>query len=179
MKRFLPCAMTLLLSFGLTTCGGSTESDSLAPEPTTRSAEPTEFSTRKELAPNAAKNETSVIEAMRTIATAQAAFQAAATSTHGEDGIGQYGIFSELCSPGNGEPLIDEELASGTKHGYNFFLHVLLGSPPKYRCTAVPIEPGVTGTRKFLVDESGVIRHIRADDPNVDEPIDATAPPVG
>ena len=53
-------------------------------------------------------------------------------------------------------PYIDTVLSSGTKQGYNFTY--TQGSANTYTLTAVPVDSGVTGTRGFFVDESGVIR---------------------
>jgi len=55
-------------------------------------------------------------------------------------------------------PYIDETLASGEKHGYNFSYQRL--STYTYACTADPTDPGVTGTRTFVINQTGVIQTI-------------------
>ncbi len=52
-------------------------------------------------------------------------------------------------------PYIDTVLSSGTKQGYTFVYEPNL--PYQYSCTASPVNPGSTGVRTFVVDETGVI----------------------
>lgn len=53
-------------------------------------------------------------------------------------------------------PYIDTVLSSGTKQGYTFTY--AQGSANTYTLTAVPETTGVTGTRGFFVNQTGVIR---------------------
>jgi len=54
-------------------------------------------------------------------------------------------------------PYIDSVLAAGKKQGYNF-TYTRGTDKLTYDCDASPVTPGVTGTRTFTVDESGVVR---------------------
>ncbi|MFH0731894.1 MAG: prepilin-type N-terminal cleavage/methylation domain-containing protein [Candidatus Omnitrophota bacterium] len=57
---------------------------------------------------------------------------------------------------GETPPYIDDTLGGGEKQGYTF--DFTLGDDNlTYTCTATPVTSGVTGTRIFQVDESGVI----------------------
>ena len=53
-------------------------------------------------------------------------------------------------------PYIDTVLSSGTKQGYSFTY--AFGSANTYTLNADPVTSGVTGTRGFFVDQTGVIR---------------------
>jgi len=57
-------------------------------------------------------------------------------------------------------PYIDSTLGGGTKQGYTFTYTagtLKSGNYLTYECKADPVEPKVTGTRKFKVDQSGVV----------------------
>lgn len=93
--------------------------------------------------------------AMRTIVTAEQAFQEAGLRM--VRGVGQYADLPTLAEPpGGSAPFIDDTLGSGMKHGYTFILTVTDGNPPKYTCTALPLR--VDYLKSFFVDETGVIR---------------------
>lgn len=53
-------------------------------------------------------------------------------------------------------PYIDATLGAGAKQGYGF-VYVRGADNLTYTCTATPVTVGVTGTRVFTVDQSGVI----------------------
>ncbi len=53
-------------------------------------------------------------------------------------------------------PYIDPTLGAGTKQGYTFAY--ARQNSYQYTCTATPVTSGVTGTRIFFVNETGVIR---------------------
>lgn len=53
-------------------------------------------------------------------------------------------------------PYIDATLAAGTKQGYTF-TYARGANNLTYTCTGAPVTTGVTGTRTFRVDQSGVI----------------------
>ena len=65
-------------------------------------------------------------------------------------------------------PYIDAVLSGGAKQGYNFAYAPVL--PNQYTLTAVPQNAGVTGTRGFFVNETGVIRVDAAGAPDVTDP---------
>lgn len=95
-----------------------------------------------------AANEASAISSVRTIVTAQITYSATI-------GNGSYGALSDLNSAAN--PLIDENLAAGTKDGYNF-ASAVVGDGTQFTVTASPVSAS-TGTRGFYSDETGVIRY--------------------
>ncbi|MEK7793638.1 MAG: prepilin-type N-terminal cleavage/methylation domain-containing protein [Candidatus Hydrogenedentota bacterium] len=101
-------------------------------------------------------NEASAAGGIRTISTAETAYQTSgidATTT----GIGQFGTLTSL---GTGTtPFVDNALSSGTKAGFVFQATPSMASNvPGYTATGTPGVNGSTGTRAFFVDESGVIR---------------------
>ena len=53
-------------------------------------------------------------------------------------------------------PYIDKALADGTNKGYNFIY--ILVNPEQFTCKATPIRSGITGTKVFFIDETGIIR---------------------
>ena len=109
-------------------------------------------------------NEASTSGAMRTISTAEVAFQTAAFVDSDSDGMGDYGTLVQLGNPdgsGTTPAFVDAVLLSGLKHGYQFTVNVTLGSGttiPSYTCIAIPAAAGRTGWRQYFVDDSGVIR---------------------
>ena len=101
-------------------------------------------------------NEANALSSMRTIATAEAAFQAAAISMD-PTGLGWFGTLGQLG--GQAPPFIDQVLAGGTKQGYLFFV-TLNGQAPgvsAYQATAISLA-GTPNVRSFYSDESGVLR---------------------
>lgn len=92
-------------------------------------------------------NETAAIGSMRTISTACESYRAAQSPVTYPADLATLG--------GAAPPYIDATLATGTKQGYSF-VYVLVDAN-QYTCTASPVTSGVTGTRIFFVDESGVI----------------------
>lgn len=91
-----------------------------------------------------------VIQAVRTVHSAQATYQATV-------GAGAYGTLAELREAN----LIDAGLASGEKYGY---LWVLQKTPPtatvpaKFTLTATPRRYPKTGRTSYFIDESGEMR---------------------
>ena len=102
-------------------------------------------------------NEASAAGAMRTIASSEAAYQAAALVSNA-NGVGQYGTLANLMTPAAGPGFIDSTLGSGTKSGYNFAIATVVGDAPSYTANANPITVGSTGVKAYFLDESGVIR---------------------
>jgi prepilin-type N-terminal cleavage/methylation domain-containing protein len=109
-------------------------------------------------------NEASASGAMRTISTAEVAFQTAAFADVNGDGLGDYGTLAQLGNPDGGgttPAFVDAVLVNGFKQGYAFAVTVTAGdatAPPSYTCTAVPMAPGQTGWKQYFVDDTGVIR---------------------
>ena len=97
------------------------------------------------LASRKASNEAAAIGSMRTIGSAQATY----LSTTG----GNVNYAADLTAL-QGEGLVDDVLAAGTKSGYDF---VVAGAAGAYTSNADP-DSASTGTRHFFSDESGVIR---------------------
>ncbi|HEX6719725.1 MAG TPA: DUF4190 domain-containing protein [Pyrinomonadaceae bacterium] len=94
------------------------------------------------LASRRAANEASAIHSMRQIASAETDYYL---------NLHKYATLEELVS----ENLIEPQLASGTKHGYNFTLEV---TNDGFVVTGVPMTYDGTGTRSFYVDESEIVR---------------------
>ena len=92
-------------------------------------------------------NEAAAIGSLRTLSTAMESFRAAQTSpTYPAD-------LAALAAAT--PPYIDAALATGTKQGYTYVYS--LDSANEYTVTGSPTTVNVTGTRVFVVDESGVI----------------------
>ena len=67
-----------------------------------------------------------------------------------------------------GADLISNDLASGTKQGYNY---TMVGSPQGYAVTATPQVYNTTGTRSFFTDQSTVIReHVGSEPASANDP---------
>ena len=102
------------------------------------------------LASRRAANEGSAQQSLRTMASAEATYQATA-------GNGSYGVVSSLVA----QQLIDSTLGGGVKSGYNFTTGA--AAPPvstsAFVLAAAPTTMGTlpTGTREFCVDQSGVM----------------------
>ena len=100
-------------------------------------------------------HESSAVSSMRTIYTAEATYN----NTYG---VG-YGTFAQLgsatipCTPSAANAcLLDPDLSSGTKSGYNFSAFSLAGGV-NFTGGAVPVQVGTTGQRTFCVDQIGGI----------------------
>jgi hypothetical protein len=94
------------------------------------------------------QNERCTISAMRTLHGAQVTY--AATVGNGQ--------FADVLSDLYVARLIDIVLALGTKHGYDFEMKAVSGSPGTFKIWAQPTQHGVTGRRSFYVDQTGVVR---------------------
>jgi hypothetical protein len=111
-----------------------------------------------------AQDEAQVIQALRTLHSAQATYQ----STTGN---GNYGSFPAL----HGAGLISIELASGIFGQYIFTCQTnqqTSTAPALYKIWAIPLSYGETGIRSFYIDASGVLRgaDINGQAPNGTEP---------
>jgi prepilin-type N-terminal cleavage/methylation domain-containing protein len=97
-------------------------------------------------------NESNAIASMRTISTAQFAFQVG-------EGAGDYGDLAELTAPVPG--YVDDDLGDGEKAGYAFAITTVAGTDAvaaSFAVTSEPVGPGITGRRNFYVDQTGVVR---------------------
>ena len=97
------------------------------------------------LAARRAANEASAIHTLKTISSAEFAYQSS---------LAKFGTLEELAANG----LIDKNLASGNKNGYRFEVTLDSSNPEAFEVTGVPVTYGSSGTRSFYVDESFVIR---------------------
>lgn len=109
-------------------------------------------------------NESSAIEHLRVIASAQVSFNAAQQ---------RYGAFADLTddSIGPGMAFLNESWVDGVqKSGYVFTM--ASSSASNFVCFADPEVLGVTGTRYFRVDGSGIVRFSTSGQPTAaDQPI--------
>lgn len=99
-----------------------------------------------------AANESSAVNTLRAINTAEIAYQAQS----------QKGEFTCDLSALRAAGLEKEVVVSGHKNGYNFVLQRCVagqtGTLPRYQVVANPVTPNQSGVRAFCSDESGVIK---------------------
>jgi prepilin-type N-terminal cleavage/methylation domain-containing protein len=98
-------------------------------------------------------NETAGIGAMRTLSTAMESFRAAQTPPTYPASLA---TLSTAVPPYVGATLSGATTAGTARQGY-FFTYVL-ASANAYTLQGTPATVGTTGTRRFFVDSSGVIR---------------------
>ncbi len=83
----------------------------------------------------------------------------------------------------NGAGLVDKELASGVKHGYQFTYTAgrwVNGRVPSYALNADPLGAVKAGPRHFFTDHTGIIRMNASSRASVrDKPYTESAPPPG
>lgn len=127
-----------------------------------------------------AANEASAVSAMRSINTAQIAYNstypsigyASALATLGPPS-GDGSCASAGSATSTNACLLDQVLQTGTKAGYTFVISNLTGSPAvTYQTNGNPFNPGTTGQRWFYSDASGVIRF------NEDSTASLSDPPI-
>jgi type IV pilus assembly protein PilA len=112
------------------------------------------------LASRRAANEGSALYTLRTICSAQLAYQS---------NFQKFGTLEELAA----NDLIDSKLTSGTKNGYKFT--VVLNDPEGFEVVGVPVSYGQSGIRSFYVDETFVVRgsdNNGGPSSKLDEPLD-------
>lgn len=107
-----------------------------------------------------AANEASAVGSVRTLNTAQISYNSSYPT------VGFAGALTALggttCTPPNSTSacLIDTQLASGTKSGYQFSLSAVSGTPAgTYTIIASPQVPNQTGVRYFCSFADGVVRY--------------------
>ncbi len=106
-----------------------------------------------------ASNESSAIGALRTLSSAESAFQSSAGADSDTDGTGEFAGLAMLSNAT--PPYIDEVLGAGQKSGYNFTITTSAVSnvaEVAWEAQANPITYNQTGNRTFYIDESGVLR---------------------
>ena len=137
----------LVLAFALLVSVGY---NLLGQKATPPSAPRTQTETPKNVRRLIGYNESGVVSVLRTIANAEAAYEATV-------GNGAYGSLEQLGDA----KMIDYVLAEGHRYGYIFKLGVEKGStesPASFHVVAVPRRYGRTGARSFYIDQTGVLR---------------------
>lgn len=106
-----------------------------------------------------AANESSAVGSIRAIITAEISYSSSYASVGFAASLAQLGGGSPCVASPATACLIESNLSSGSKAGYNFAA-IGSGGPPnsQYYATAVPITVGQTGTRSFCAFEDGTIR---------------------
>lgn len=104
-------------------------------------------------------NESSAAESVRTINTAVVTY----SSTYPSDGfpptLASLGGVNPCTATSSNACLLDVVLAGGTKSGYTFvFTGDGLTPSVTYAVTATPVSEGISGTRQFCSDQTGVVR---------------------
>jgi len=118
------------------------------------------------LASRRAANEGSAQQSLRTLSSAEATYQSTA-------GNGAYGSLADLGS----QRLVNSVLAvsdATAKSGYLFTVNPVAGPPATFRAFCLPATTsgvGQTGTRRFAIQEDGVLRG----DTTLSGPADAAA----
>ncbi len=112
-----------------------------------------------------AANEASAVSSMRSINTAQIAYNATFPSTGYASTLSALGPPAGSACLASGDAtsstacLLDNVLQSGTKSGYTFAISNATGTPTTtYQVNANPTIAGSTGQRHFFTDATGVIR---------------------
>lgn len=108
-----------------------------------------------------AANEASAVGSMRTIVTAAVTYSSTYNKGFPTD-LASMGPPSGTSADSNSADLLDEQLASGSRHGYLFTYRAGStsgnGVPDVFQLNADPISPGASGVRHFFVDQTGVFR---------------------
>ncbi len=106
-----------------------------------------------------AANEAAAVGALRTLTTAEIAYSTACPNIGFTATLGDLGS-NATCPGGNNQ--IDSTLQSGNKSGYTFALTAAASGTSTalvlFTATADPQGPS-SGTRRFFVDQTGVIRY--------------------
>ncbi len=107
-----------------------------------------------------AANESSALASIRTINTAEVAYQSAYPSVGFTCSLANFGGDGSSAPSAGQSQLLDNVLASGRKHGYRFVLENCVNAEKehKYQVVAYPEARNQTGVRTFCSDESGDIK---------------------
>ncbi len=109
-----------------------------------------------------AANESSAAGCIRSLATAQVAYQSTYPSVGFACSLSALGpaSSSSVAVSSTAAGLIDGVLASGQKAGYTYALANCTGTPAyTYQSTAAPMQVGSSGQRAFCSDQSGIIKY--------------------
>ena len=113
-----------------------------------------------------AANEASAISSLRSIGTAQIAYNATFPSIGYASSLSVLGPPTGSACMAAGDAtsanacLVDNVLQTGMKSGYNFAISNTTGSPvTTFQVNSDPVTPGGSGQRHFYSDASGVIRY--------------------
>jgi prepilin-type N-terminal cleavage/methylation domain-containing protein len=110
-----------------------------------------------------AANESSAVASVRTLNTAQISYNSAYPTVGYSSTLGA--LAGATCTPPDSTSacLIDQQLATGTKSGYNFTMTVSGAAPiSAYDVEAAPTVPNQTGVRYFCSYADGVVRYAAA-----------------
>jgi len=133
------------------------------------------------LASRRAANEGSAQSTLRTIHSSEAVYQS--TIGDGQFGILSSGAFVQDEASLAGQNLVDSQLATGTKSGYNFAATPIVGTPAQFYATATMADTAAftrTGNRVFGITEDGVLRSLVSDATPADRnAVITTMNPVG
>jgi type IV pilus assembly protein PilA len=108
-----------------------------------------------------AANEASAVTAIQTIDDAEARYKARFPSLGYTCNLHDLGGTERSSSTPKQARLIDDELASGAKHGYRFAIRECFASAGvniRYRVFAYPEQHNRTGVRAFCSDETGAMK---------------------
>ncbi len=108
-----------------------------------------------------AANESSAVAAVRTLNTAEVAYQSAYPSVGFTCSLSALGGNGPSAPSADHAQFIDDALTSGQKHGYRFEVRNCIHSETggdKYQVVAYPLVRNQTGVRAFCSDQTAVIK---------------------
>ncbi|MBI3475329.1 MAG: DUF4190 domain-containing protein [Acidobacteria bacterium] len=105
-------------------------------------------------------NETAAVEGVRTINSAEITYHSTYPQTGFTCSLSDLGGIGTSTPAADHAQLIEDNLASGLKHGYRFELRNCVNSETegKYQVVAYPVNARNTGTRAFCSDETQIVR---------------------
>jgi type IV pilus assembly protein PilA len=104
-------------------------------------------------------NESSAAESVRTINTAVITYSSVYPSDGFPPSLAALGGVNPCTATSTNACLLDNVLSGGTKSGYTFvFTGDGLTPSVTYAVTATPVSEGISGTRQFCSDQTGVVR---------------------
>jgi type IV pilus assembly protein PilA len=104
-------------------------------------------------------NESSAAESVRTINTAVITYSSVYPSVGFPPSLVALGGVNPCTATSTNACLLDAVLSAGSKSGYTFvFTGDGLTPSVTYAVTATPVSEGISGTRQFCSDQTGVVR---------------------